>query len=40
MQVLSGAAQGGVRIWEIHQQKLLARQRLDTGPFTVGKRTS
>ena len=37
VQVLSGGAQGGVCIWEVHQQKLLARQRLDTGPSAVGK---
>ena len=36
MQVLSGGIEGGVIIWEVHQQKLLARQHLDAGPSSVG----
>jgi len=40
MQVLSGGIEGGVTIWEVHQQKLLARQHLDTGPSSVGSTTS
>lgn len=40
MQVLSGGSKGGVTIWEVHQQKLLASQRLDTGPSSVGSTPS
>ena len=37
LQVVSGGQQGGVCIWEVHQQKLLARQRIDTGPSPISE---
>jgi len=40
VQVLSGGIEGGVTIWEVHEQKLLARQHLDTGPSSVGSTPS
>ena len=37
VQVVSGGNEGGVAIWEIHENQLLARQRLHTGSACVGE---
>lgn len=37
LQILSGGVQGGVTIWEINEQKLLARQHVDTGSSSIGE---